>query len=83
MVLLVPDDIPEESLATTVEGNVKEMCALYEGWDPRYVLNTIVLKQMLTTKVFKNSYACVSLSINGGSVSDMASTTGHILQGRG
>ncbi|PYI16109.1 FAD dependent oxidoreductase [Aspergillus violaceofuscus CBS 115571] len=35
MVLLVPDDIPEESLATTVEGNVEEMCGLFEGWDPR------------------------------------------------
>lgn len=35
MVLLVPDDIPEESLASTVEGNVQEMCALFEGWDPR------------------------------------------------
>ncbi|KAL4802009.1 hypothetical protein BDV18DRAFT_148048 [Aspergillus unguis] len=35
MVLLVPDDIPEDSLATTVEGNVEEMCALFEGWDPR------------------------------------------------
>ncbi|GAB1211398.1 hypothetical protein ATERTT37_000512 [Aspergillus terreus] len=35
MVLLVPDDIPKESLATTVEGNVQEMCALFEGWDPR------------------------------------------------
>ncbi|KAL3465219.1 hypothetical protein BJX64DRAFT_285762 [Aspergillus heterothallicus] len=35
MVLLVPDDIPEDSLATTVEGNVQEMCALFEGWDPR------------------------------------------------
>ncbi|KAL3477108.1 hypothetical protein BJX99DRAFT_226708 [Aspergillus californicus] len=35
MVLLVPDDIPEDSLATTVEGNVEEMCALFKGWDPR------------------------------------------------
>ncbi|KAH8429137.1 uncharacterized protein LDX57_006807 [Aspergillus melleus] len=35
MVLLVPDDIPEESLASTVAGNVEEMCALFEGWDPR------------------------------------------------
>ncbi|KAL4866547.1 hypothetical protein BDV12DRAFT_210382 [Aspergillus spectabilis] len=35
MVLLVPDDIPEDSLATTVEGNVEEMCKLFEGWDPR------------------------------------------------
>ncbi|RAL03268.1 FAD dependent oxidoreductase [Aspergillus ibericus CBS 121593] len=35
MVLLVPDDIPEESLASTVEGNVQEMCSLFEGWDPR------------------------------------------------
>ncbi|KAL4892810.1 hypothetical protein BDV59DRAFT_207992 [Aspergillus ambiguus] len=35
MVLLVPDDIPEDSLSTTVEGNVEEMCALFEGWDPR------------------------------------------------
>lgn len=83
MVLLVPDDIPEESLATTVEGNVEEMCALYEGWDPRYVLHTIVLEQVLTRIESKSSYACVNLSINGGSVSDMASTTGHILQGRG
>ncbi|KAL4938640.1 hypothetical protein BDV06DRAFT_231626 [Aspergillus oleicola] len=35
MVLLVPDDIPEDSLATTVQGNVEEMCSLFEGWDPR------------------------------------------------
>jgi 2-polyprenyl-6-methoxyphenol hydroxylase-like FAD-dependent oxidoreductase len=35
MVLLVPDDIPEESLASTVEGNVEEMCALFKDWDPR------------------------------------------------
>ncbi|KAL4930429.1 uncharacterized protein BDV17DRAFT_280712 [Aspergillus undulatus] len=35
MVLLVPDDIPEDSLATTVKGNVEEMCSLFEGWDPR------------------------------------------------
>ncbi|KAB8274950.1 hypothetical protein BDV30DRAFT_225561 [Aspergillus minisclerotigenes] len=35
MVLLVPDDIPEDSLASTIEGNVQEMCALFEGWDPR------------------------------------------------
>ncbi|KAJ5709939.1 Monooxygenase FAD-binding [Penicillium malachiteum] len=35
MVLLVPDDIPEESLATTIAGNVEEMCALYKDWDPR------------------------------------------------
>ncbi|KAJ5246310.1 hypothetical protein N7468_001293 [Penicillium chermesinum] len=35
MVLLVPDDIPEESLATTIKGNVEEMCALFKGWDPR------------------------------------------------
>ncbi|KAL4734663.1 hypothetical protein BDV11DRAFT_50431 [Aspergillus similis] len=35
MVLLVPDDIPEDSLATTVEGNVEEMCSLFEGWDPK------------------------------------------------
>lgn len=38
MVLLVPDDIPEESLATTMEGNVEEMCSLFQGWDPRLVL---------------------------------------------
>ncbi|KAL4782310.1 hypothetical protein BJX76DRAFT_359019 [Aspergillus varians] len=37
MVLLVPDDIPEDSLATTVHGNVEEMCALFEGWDPRII----------------------------------------------
>lgn len=36
MVLLVPDDIPEGG-ATTVEGNVEEMRALYKDWDPRYI----------------------------------------------
>jgi salicylate hydroxylase len=41
MVLLVPDDIPEDSLATTVEGNVEEMCSLFEGWDPKYVLTDV------------------------------------------
>lgn len=35
MVLLVPDDIPEELLASTIEGNVEEMCTLFEGWNPR------------------------------------------------
>ncbi|KAE8381805.1 hypothetical protein BDV26DRAFT_278429 [Aspergillus bertholletiae] len=35
MVLLVPDDIPEDSLASTIEGNVQEIYALFEGWDPR------------------------------------------------
>ncbi|KAE8153025.1 hypothetical protein BDV25DRAFT_127507 [Aspergillus avenaceus] len=35
MVLLVPDDIPEDSLASTIEGNVAEMCSLFKGWDPR------------------------------------------------
>ncbi|KAH8144869.1 uncharacterized protein LAJ45_11139 [Morchella importuna] len=34
MVLLVPDDIPDGG-ATTVEGNVEEMRALYKDWDPR------------------------------------------------
>ncbi|EED15604.1 monoxygenase, putative [Talaromyces stipitatus ATCC 10500] len=34
MVLLVPDDIPETG-ASTIEGNVEEMCALFKGWDPR------------------------------------------------
>ncbi|KAL2007214.1 hypothetical protein VTN00DRAFT_8652 [Thermoascus crustaceus] len=34
MVLIVPDDIPEES-RPTVEGNVEEMCSLFQGWDPR------------------------------------------------
>lgn len=34
MVLLVPDDIPEAQ-ASTIEGSVEEMCALFEGWDPR------------------------------------------------
>ncbi|CBF82416.1 hypothetical protein AN9161.2 [Aspergillus nidulans FGSC A4] len=40
MVLLVPDDIPEDSLATTVEGNVEEMCSLFEGWDPNTIVNS-------------------------------------------
>jgi salicylate hydroxylase len=35
MVLIVPDDIPDESLVSTIEGDVEEMCALFEGWDPR------------------------------------------------
>lgn len=33
MVLLVPDDMPEAAM--TVDGNVEEMQALYQGWDPR------------------------------------------------
>lgn len=33
MVLLVPDDMPEG--ASTLAGNVTEMRALYQGWDPR------------------------------------------------
>lgn len=36
MVLLVPDDIPDDG-ASTVEGNVEEMCAAFKGWDPRCV----------------------------------------------
>ena len=35
MVLFVPDDIPEDG-ATTFEGNVDEMRAIYKYWDPRY-----------------------------------------------
>lgn len=35
MVLLVPDNMPEG--ATTIEGNVEEMRALYKDWDPRYI----------------------------------------------
>jgi salicylate hydroxylase len=34
MVLLVPDDMPADG-ASTLEGNVEEMRALYEGWDER------------------------------------------------
>ncbi len=34
MVLLVPDDIPADG-ASTLEGNVEEMRALYKDWDPR------------------------------------------------
>jgi len=33
MVLLVPDDMPAG--ASTLEGNVEEMRALYKDWDPR------------------------------------------------
>ncbi|KAL7629780.1 hypothetical protein AAE478_001303 [Parahypoxylon ruwenzoriense] len=33
MVLLVPDDMPAASM--TVDGNVEEMQALYEHWDPK------------------------------------------------
>ncbi|KXT01886.1 hypothetical protein AC578_2172 [Pseudocercospora eumusae] len=33
VVLLVPDDIPDD--ATTVDGSVEEMQALYAQWDPR------------------------------------------------
>lgn len=36
MVLCVPDDIPDDG-AATAEGNVDEMCAAFEGWDPKYV----------------------------------------------
>jgi salicylate hydroxylase len=34
MVLLVPDDMPEDG-ASTLAGNVEEMRALYKDWDPR------------------------------------------------
>ncbi|KAF8846744.1 FAD/NAD(P)-binding domain-containing protein [Acephala macrosclerotiorum] len=34
MVLLVPDDMPADG-ASTLEGNVEEMRALYKDWDPR------------------------------------------------
>jgi salicylate hydroxylase len=34
MVLLVPDNMPAG--ATTLEGNVEEMRALFKDWDPRY-----------------------------------------------
>ncbi|KAK2794912.1 hypothetical protein FQN52_006791 [Onygenales sp. PD_12] len=34
MVLLVPDDMPDDG-AATVAGNVEEMCAAFEGWDPK------------------------------------------------
>ena len=47
MVLLVPDDIPEDSLATTVEGNVEEMCSLFEGWDPKYVLTDVSERSLI------------------------------------
>ncbi|PYH42526.1 FAD/NAD(P)-binding domain-containing protein [Aspergillus saccharolyticus JOP 1030-1] len=35
MVLLTPDDIPEDSKASTVAGNVEEMRSLFKDWDPR------------------------------------------------
>lgn len=35
MVLLVPDDMPADG-ASTLEGNVEEMRALYADWDPRF-----------------------------------------------
>jgi hypothetical protein len=34
MVLLVPDDMPAD--ASTLEGNVEEMRALFKDWDPRF-----------------------------------------------
>lgn len=46
MVLLVPDDIPEESLASTIDGNVEEMCALFKNWDPRYVLSCFACDEL-------------------------------------
>ena len=52
MVLLVPDDIPEDSLASTIEGNVEEMCALFKDWDPRYVS---ILKDTLESTSNRNS----------------------------
>ncbi|RAK78968.1 FAD dependent oxidoreductase [Aspergillus fijiensis CBS 313.89] len=35
IVLLTPDDIPEDSKASTVAGNVEEMRSLFRDWDPR------------------------------------------------
>lgn len=37
VVLLVPDDLPEE--VARMEGNLEEMKKLFEGWDPVYVFS--------------------------------------------
>ncbi|KAI0022481.1 FAD binding domain-containing protein [Xylariomycetidae sp. FL0641] len=55
MVLLVPDDIPAASM--TIDGNVEEMQALYEGWDPRI---TKILKLCQSVQKWK---LCISPSL--------------------
>ena len=76
MVLLVPDDIPEESLASTIEGNVEEMCALFKDWDPRLASFQTSENCQLTVTASPNFSSCVNLSKNGVSVSDLEILTG-------
>lgn len=45
MVLLVPDDMPAG--ATTLEGNVEEMRALFKDWDPRYLSHSQFMSLVL------------------------------------
>jgi hypothetical protein len=80
MVLLVPDDIPEESLATTIKGNVEEMCLLFQGWDPRLVLllMTIWKDLIITVTGFKNYSSYASQYKNGAYVSDLETSIGPI-----
>lgn len=49
MVLLVPDDMPAG--ATTLEGNVEEMRALFKDWDPR-LLSPSLPKLLLLIRGF-------------------------------
>jgi hypothetical protein len=76
MVLLVPDDIPEESLASTIEGNVEEMCELFKDWDPRSVSFRTGEKCQLTVIASPNFSSCVNRSKNGVSVSGLEISTG-------
>ncbi|PYH93847.1 FAD dependent oxidoreductase [Aspergillus ellipticus CBS 707.79] len=61
VVLLSPDDIPENSSANTVHGNVEEMCSLFQDWDPRLgkmlALCKSVQKWRLCTRMNTNSWS--------------------------
>lgn len=85
MVLLVPDDIPEDSLATTVKGNVDEMCSLFEGWDPRYAAISLRITAIkdINGVGSRNASNCASPCKSGSCASDWANVTGLTLQDRG
>ena len=80
MVLLVPDDMPAG--ASTLEGNVEEMRALYKEWDPRQV-GLISFKEKLQADEnpeYRSFWVCASLCTSGVFASDLEWRIGVILR---
>jgi salicylate hydroxylase len=86
MVLLVPDDLPQNVL--TSDGNVAEMQAMFKDWDPRYdlLLFSPIRSRSDNTScntASRNSSAFVRKLPNGGFVFGIRMTRhllGHILR---